>query len=70
MAKQIATQTLTEMAGTARCSTCATPPYIPPTCSSVRMTVIAQAQTSQLTPARGPGRRLKPSRPVRPDAIV
>ena len=50
--------------------TCATPPYMPPTCSSVSVTVNAQAQISQLTLARGPGTRLKPSSAVCPVAIV
>ena len=70
MAKQTPTQTLTEIAGTSRWSTCATPPYMPPTCSSVRDTMSAQAHTSQFTPARGPGTRLNPSSAVCPVAIV
>src|SRR5262245_44593901 len=43
---------------------------MPPTCNSVSMTMIAHAQTTQLTPALGPGTRLKPSSPVCPVAIV
>ncbi len=70
MTKQTPTHALTEIAGTRRCSTCATPPYMPPTCSSVSVTVSAHAHTSQLTPARGPGTRLNPSSAVCPVAIV
>ena len=48
IARQTPTQTFTGMAGTSACRTCPTPPYMPPTCSSVSVTVSAQAQTSQL----------------------
>ena len=61
---------LTPMAGTTVWSTCATPPYIPPTCSSVSVTVIAHAHTTQLAPAAGRARALKPSSPVCPVTIV
>src|SRR4051812_13954430 len=70
MAKQMPTHTFTETAGVSRCSTWATPPYIPPTCRSVRLTVRAHAHTSQPTPRRGPGTRSNPSRPVNPVAMV
>ena len=70
MAKHTPTQTFTDMAGTRRCNTCATPPYMPPTCSSVSETISAHAQISQLTPRRGPGTRLNPSSAVWPVAMV
>ncbi len=53
--KHTPTHAFTGMDGTRRWSTCATPPYMPPTCSSVSVTVSIQTHTSQPTPARGPG---------------
>ena len=63
MARHTPTHAFTD-SGASMFSTCATPPYMPPTCISVEATVSAQAHTSQFTPARGPGTRLNPSSPV------
>ncbi len=58
-------------AGISAFITCATPPYMPPTCNWVSITMTAQHHTSQLAPAmRGPGMRLKPSSIVSPVATV
>jgi hypothetical protein len=70
IARHTPTQTFTPIAGTSTCRTWPTPPYMPPTWSRVSDTVITQAHTSQLAPARGPGTPLKPSRPVLPVTIV
>jgi hypothetical protein len=70
MSMQTPTHAPIETWGTSRCSTCATPPYIPPTCTIVSSTMTAQTHTSQFTRSRGPGTRFRPSSPVCPVAIV
>ena len=69
------THTFTEMAGTSRLSTCATPPNIPPTWRSDSSTVSSQQATSQFTRprvpgTRGPGTWAKASSAVSPVAMV
>ena len=71
IARKTSTHAVTGTAGTTRCMTCDTPPYIAPTCSCVPATITAHAQISQLTrSSRGPGSSFSASRPVRPVAIV
>ena len=46
------------------------PPIIPPTCMSVMAIISTHSQTTQDTPSRGPGTRLKASNVVSPVPIA
>ena len=59
IAKQTPTQTLTGIDGTSRCSTCDTPPYMPPTCRSVSVDRNRPAPRPASSRRRGAGHAIE-----------